>query len=75
MSAIEDLRAVLDTYELRIEFSTALSIHGAHPCAILYVRGDAGRWRKADLPAIVPGEGGTRADMLRLFADVMDGET
>lgn len=67
------LRETLNAYELRIEFSASFSMTGAgmRPCAILSVK-EADRWRKVKLPAIYPTEGGTRADLLRLFADMLE---
>lgn len=71
------LRETLAEYDLRIEFSTALSIRGAHPCATFYTKDFAGtnRWKKVGLPLMLPTdlENGTRADLLRQFADLLDG--
>lgn len=68
------LRDTLNAYELRIEFSTALSVNGAHPCADFYTKDYAGtnRWKRVNLPLMLPPEGGTRADLLRQFADMLD---
>jgi hypothetical protein len=73
-TAVEKLREALGEYDVRVEFSTALSIRGAHPCAIIYVRPSGfGKWKKADLPMILPPEGDeTRSALLRLFADLLE---
>lgn len=71
--SVDRLRSVLQETDLRIELSFAFTMRepGVQPCAQLYVKNASGRWVKADgLPLILPPEGQSRADLLRLFADL-----
>lgn len=65
------LRSTLADPAVRIELTFALSVRGAMPAAVFSTRQD-GRWKRVkQLPLILPPEGGTRADLLQMFADLL----
>lgn len=63
---LDEIRALLQGGEIRIELGFSLSIMGARPTARLYRR-NGNRWVKVD-PLLLPPDGGTHADLLDLLA-------
>ncbi len=69
---LEDLRELMAGARVRLEFAPAFTARGMVPTVQPYrLTMDAARekWVKAG-PLIVPQEGGTRADLLEMLAQV-----
>jgi hypothetical protein len=66
--ALDEIRTLMRSGDVRIELGFSLSIKGAHPTARLYRR-NGNRWVKVD-PLLTPREGGTHADLLNMLAEL-----
>lgn len=76
MSVGDDLlahtRKVLREPQVRLEVSFAFTTAGVTPCVVIYVKSPKERWIRADIPLIMPPDGGSRGDLLRLLAGLCD---
>jgi hypothetical protein len=66
--ALDEIRTLMRSGDVRIELGFSLSIKGAHPTAQLYRR-SGNRWVEAG-PLLTPREGGTHADLLDMLAEL-----
>lgn len=65
---LNDIREALNGSPVRIEFSFAFSASGTHQSAQVY-RQQGAKWAKVG-PFIIPPDGGTRVDLLDMFANL-----